>query len=191
MKSKTLQRLVLVSVFILLFVATTVSGPLLAAGLTEPIFEAPALITTIGQSADGQMVRVLAQRINLNFQYETLANADMVSNFKTLVLVVGGSSKGLGAAGINPEREEARAKALIEAAKGAGTKILFMHVGGEARRGDLTDRFVTLTAAAANYLIVVADGNKDGFMTNAAGQTPIDLPETIGDAGRLMKAAFK
>ena len=64
-------------------------------------------------------------------------------------------------------------------------------VGGEARRGDLTDRFVTISAAAANYLIVVADGNKDGFMTNAAGGAPLDMADTVGDAGRFLKAAYK
>jgi len=114
-----------------------------------------------------------------------------VSSYKTVILVVGGSSKGLGAAGINQDQEEARAKAIIGSAKDAGTKILFMHVGGDARRGELTDRFVTITAPAAQYLIVVADGNKDNFISNAAGGVPMDMADTLGDAGRLLKAAFK
>jgi len=162
-----------------------------AAGLPEPIFEGPVLITSVGQSADGQLVKVLADRVGLAYTYDTLALASAVKDFKTLILVVGGSSKGLGAAGINQDQEEARAKAVIAAAKDAGTKILFMHVGGEARRGDLTDRFVTIVAATSQYLIIVADGNKDGFMTNAAGGAPLDMAETIGDAGRFLKAAFK
>ncbi len=165
--------------------------PTQAAGLSEPIFEAPALITSVGQSADGQLVKVLADRVGISYQYDAMAAPGAVKDFKTLILVVGGSSKGLGAAGINQDQEEARAKALIAAAAEAGTKILFMHVGGEARRGDLTDRFVTITAPAAQYLIVVADGNKDNFMTNAAGANPLDMAETVGDAGRFLKAAFK
>ncbi len=162
-----------------------------AAGLSEAIFEAPALITSVGQSADGQLVKVLADRGGISYQYDSLAAPAVVKDFKTLILVVGGSSKGLGAAGINQDQEEARAKALVAAAKEAGVKILFMHVGGEARRGDLTDRFVTITAPASQYLIVVADGNKDNFMTNAAGGVPMDMSDTVGDAGRLLKAAFK
>lgn len=171
--------------------ATLAPGGALAAGLPEAIFEAPALITSVGQSADGQLVKILAERAGITFQYESLAAPAVVKDYKTLILVVGGSSKGLGAAGINQEQEEARARALLSAAKDAGTKILFMHVGGEARRGDLTDRFVTLTAPAAQYLIVVADGNRDNFMTNAAGGIPLDMADTIGDAGRFLKAAFK
>ncbi len=162
-----------------------------AAGLSEAIFEGPTLITAVGQSADGQLVKVLADRVGLAYTYETLAPAGAVKDYKTVILVVGGSSKGLGAAGINQDQEETRAKQLIAAAKEAGVKILFMHVGGEARRGDLTDRFVTISAAAANYLIIVADGNKDGFMTNAAGGAPLDMAETVGDAGRFLKAAYK
>lgn len=176
---------------LLLTGAMIAGGVASAAGLGEAIFEGPTLITSVGQSADGQLVKVLADRVGIAYTYETLAPAGAVKDYKTLILVVGGSSKGLGAAGINQDQEEARAKALIAAAKEAGTKILFMHVGGEARRGDLTDRFVTISAAAANYLIIVADGNKDGFMTNAAGGAPLDMADTVGDAGRFLKAAYK
>jgi hypothetical protein len=168
------------------------ASPALAAGLSGAEFDAPALITSIGQSADGQLVKVLADRIGLNYSYDSTAAPGSVKDFKTLILVLGGSSKGLGAAGINPEQEEQRARALISAAKEAGVKIIAMHVGGEARRGDLTDRFVSLTAPSANYIIAVAEGNKDGIFTNiAGGSIPIDLPDSIGDAGRFMKAAFR
>lgn len=162
-----------------------------AAGLSAPIFEGPTLLTSIGQSADGQLVKVLADRVGISYQYDSLAPASAVKDYKTLILVVGGSSKGLGAAGINQDQEEARAKAMIGAARESGTKILFMHVGGDARRGDLTDKFVTIAAPAAQYLIVVADGNKDGFMTNAAGGVPADMADSLGDAGRFLKAAYK
>lgn len=181
---------------VLLLILTLIAGMALggtaqAAGLSEAIFEGPALITSVGQSADGQLVKVLADRVGINYSYDSLAPASAVKDFKTLILVVGGSSKGLGAAGINQEQEESRAKALIGAAGEAGCKILFMHVGGEARRGDLTDRFVTIAAPAAQYLIIVADGNKDGFITGAAASVPADLADTVGDAGRFLKAAFK
>ena len=176
---------------LILILGMAMGGVGQAASLSDPIFESPVLITSVGQSADGQLVKVLADRVGISYQYDSLAAPGVVKDYKTLILVVGGSSKGLGAAGINQDQEEARAKALVAAAKEAGTKILFMHVGGEARRGDLTDRFVTITASAANYLIRVADGNKDNFMTNAAGGIPVDMADTVGDAGRFLKAAFK
>ena len=185
------MRKMLLLMVLTLLAGLAMGGAVQAAGLSEPIFEGPALITSIGQSADGQLVKVLADRTGINYSYDSLAPASAVKDYKTLILVVGGSSKGLGAAGINQEQEESRAKAVIAAAGESGCKILFMHVGGEARRGDLTDRFVTIAAPAAQYLIIVADGNKDGFITGAGSSAPADMADTVGDAGRFLKAAFK
>lgn len=177
----------------LLVSALAIFCVILAFGGTQvsaaPQFDQPLLITSVGQSADGQMVRVLAQRAGLNFSYDTLADASAVSNYRTLVLVVGGSSKGLGAAGINADQEENRARNLISAAKNSGVGIIVMHVGGESRRGDLTDRFVHGVAPSANYLIVVADGNGD----NIFGQfgIPLDLPGSVAESGSYLKAAMR
>ena len=178
-------------VFLTLAVMLVLGGAVVSAGISEPIFEGPVLITSVGQSADGQLVKVLADRVGISYEYDSLAPSSAVANYKTLILVVGGSSKGLGAAGINQEQEESRAKALLAAAKESGTKVLFMHVGGEARRGDLTDRFVTIAASSSQYMIIVADGNKDGFISNAGNGVAYDLADTVGDAGRFLKAAFK
>ena len=166
-------------------------GLSLAASLPGPICDQPALITCIGQSADGQMVRVLAERVKLDHKYDPAAEASAMSAYKTLILVLGGSSKGLGAAGIKPAQEEARGQALVAAAKAAGAKIIVMHVGGEARRGELTDPSIKSMVPAADYIIVVADGDKDKLFEQAAGKTPIDLPETMGEVGKLLKAAFR
>lgn len=167
------------SLFLAFVLITTV--PCHASG-----FEQPALITSVGQSADGQMVRVLADRSGLDYQYDSTTGS--VSGYKTLILVVGGSSKGLGAAGINPAQEEERAQSLISAAKSAGIKILVMHVGGEARRGELTDRFIRLTAPSADHIIVVADGNQDNIFGQYGIQ--LDQAESVADAARFLKAAF-
>lgn len=166
------------------------AGPASAGGLAGAQFGQPLLITSVGQSADGQMVRVLAQRGGLSFTYDSLADAGAVAGYRTVVLVVGGSSKGLGAAGINPDQEEQRALALIAAARSAGAGVIVMHVGGEARRGDLTDRFVRIAAPKADYLIVVAEGNLDNIFGQIAGAgIPIDYPGSVGEAGSHLKAA--
>jgi len=72
--------------------------------------ESDILITSIGQSADARMIKVIAQKFNLISDFEQLAKADIVKNYKILVLVVGGSSKGLGAVGIDKEQELIRTK---------------------------------------------------------------------------------
>lgn len=150
-------------------------------------FEQPILITSIGQSADAQMVRALSQRNNLQFTYNPTAS-DM-GGAKTLMLVIGGSSKGMGAAGVDMAEEEVRAKALISKAKSANAKIIALHIGGSARRGDLTDRFIPLVGQA-NYVIVVESGDHDKAFTRAAGGVPIDFPSNIVGVGQYLKTAF-
>jgi hypothetical protein len=44
-----------------------------------------------------------------------------------------------GEAGIDKDAEIARMKAVTDAAKATGMKVLVMHIGGKGRRGTLTD----------------------------------------------------
>ena len=45
----------------------------------------------------------------------------------------------------------------MAAAKAAGAKIIVMHVGGEARRGELTDPSFKSMAPEADYIIVATE----------------------------------
>jgi hypothetical protein len=58
--------------------ATTTSAPAATAvsGLKSPIFEQPALITSVGQSADAQMVKALADRSKLQYKFDTAAKPE-------------------------------------------------------------------------------------------------------------------
>ena len=102
--------------------------------------------------------------------------------------VVGGSSKGLGAAGIDKEQEIDRVKGLLDAAKSSGMKILVMHVGGEGRRGALSDAFIEVAVPYADALIVVDGGNEDGLFDRLAGGKglkPLTAPNVSGTAEPL------
>jgi hypothetical protein len=106
--------------------------------------------------------------------------------------VLGGSSKGLGAAGISAQAEIDRTKALIAEARKQGLKIIGLHVGGEARRGELSDRFLVDTVPACDYVIVVAEGNKDNLFTKlAGGKVTLDTVDKISKVGDPLAKAFK
>lgn len=120
-------------------------------------------ITSVGQSPDGMMVKVLMKKLKIEPDYEALMKNDMLGGHKVLIAVVGGSSKGLGAAGIDKDQEKARAVSLMEAAKSAGMKVLVMHVGGDGRRGDLSDEFIRAAVPLGDKIIVVKSGNADGI----------------------------
>ena len=122
-------------------------------GLTEAIAEYPALVTSGGQSADYQMIATVMEKQGMEFTTNNLATSADLGDAKTLIVVVGGSSKGLGAAGIDADGELERLDELMTAAKDAGLSIIAMHTGGEARRGDLSDKFITPVFNMADYAI--------------------------------------
>lgn len=159
--------------------------------LDAPLFEQPALITAVGQSADAQMANVLFKRNNIQFTLANVAAPENLDGVKTLVLVIGGSSKGLGAAGIDADQEAKRAATLIEAAKGAGIKVMALHIGGESRRGDLTDRYIPLCTAPAEYAIVVESGDADQIFAKAMNGKYLDYAKNVGSVAPLIKNAFK
>lgn len=177
----------------LALIALVAAAPLLAFNLKAPIADQPALLTSIGQSADAEMVKTLMTRAKLQFTFDSLVKASALasSNAKTLVVVIGGSSKGLGAAGISAEAELDRAKALLTAARQKGMKIIGLHIGGEARRGELSDRFINAAVPLCDYVIVVEDGNGDGLFTKLCGtKIPLDIVQKISQAGDPLAAAF-
>ncbi len=162
-------------------------------GLKEAFAEQPILLTSVGQSADVEMVKVMVEKNALTYTMKTLATPDDIGDSKTLMLAIGGSSKGLGAAGIDADQELDRVKKLIAAADEKGLSIIALHIGGEARRGELSDKFIAPSFEKADYAIVVKDGDKDGLMAGLASGAgiPMDVVTSMGDVIAPLKAAFK
>lgn len=128
-----------------------------------PRFEQPVLITSAGQSADVQIGNVLAKRAGLTAILSKNATPKELGDKKTLILVLGVSMKGLGAAGLDLDQEKSRVSALIDEAKIKGISLLCLHLGGEARRGDLSDQMIQTFIPEAHMVIVVKSGNADGL----------------------------
>lgn len=145
-------------------------------------------MTSAGQSADVQMFNAIASRSGVEATARELVEADdiEVGEYNTLVIVVGGSSKGLGAAGIDAEQEQARVDAIIEKLKDSVT-IVVAHIGGQARRGELSDGFINAVLPYAQYLIVVEEGDSDGLFSNYAAENniPISICPDIASVGEV------
>ena len=152
-------------------------------GLTEPIAETPALITSAGQSADASMLSAILEKAGFSCDIETSIGADSfdTSAYKTLIIGVGGSQKGLGAAGVDADVEQ------------EDMTIIVAHIGGSARRGELSDGFISAVSPKADYLLVVAGGDDDGLFTQIASENgiPMDTVETLADVGTVLPKAFK
>lgn len=173
--------------------APAASAPAEAAGLTEAFAESPILVTSGGQSADYQMIATVMGKVGMDYEVSNLATSADLGDAKTLIIVVGGSSKGLGAAGIDADGELARLEELMAGAKDAGLSLIAMHTGGEARRGDLSDKFITPIFEKADYAIVVTSGDEDGLMAGicANNSIPMDAIASISEVTTVLPAAFK
>ena len=62
-------------------------------------FETPILLTSAGQSADSDIIKTLCTKANITVELENRATAENLDGIKTLLISVGGSSKGLGEIG--------------------------------------------------------------------------------------------
>lgn len=163
------------------------------AGQAGPAFEPPILITSAGQSGDAPIASMLFKKADLPATFEKLAVEKNLDGPKTLVLVLGASLKGLGAAGLDAAKENARVAGLLAEAKKRNIPVLAVHVGGESRRGDLTDDMAKAFLPAARAALVVKSGNKDGLFTKLcqAGGIPLVEVEKTLDAVEPLKKLFK
>ena len=154
--------------------------------------ETPVLITSAGQSADVLMAKVLATKSALDFTLDKTATPDKLKGQKSLILVCGGSTKGLGAAKIDKEQELERVQDLIREAKKQNLPIIALHIGGKSRRGSLSDFFNVPVAEAADFLIVVKTGNEDGLFNKIAKEKeiPLELPEKIVAVTEILKTIY-
>jgi hypothetical protein len=169
------------------------AGAFTPAQSAAPVFDPPVLLTSAGQSADVALAATLARRAGIPADQVKAATGKDLAGHKTLVLVLGASMKGLGAAGLETAKEKDRVRALLAEAKSRGVPVLCLHLGGEQRRGELTDEMIGEFLPSARMAVVVASGDKDGLFTRICREKGIVLKvvEKTLDAVEPLKAAFR
>ncbi|SDK91136.1 DUF6305 family protein [Natronincola ferrireducens] len=161
--------------------------------ITEAMAETPVLLTSAGQSADFDIAKTLMDKTGIDYEGNATITAGQLNNQATLMVAVGGSSKGLGAAGIDADDELKRVTEVIAKAKEDGMTIIALHIGGEGRRGTLSDRFINAVLPESDYIIAVATGDTDGLMSNIAVNNGIPMAkvDTIGEVIGILTKTFK
>ena len=169
--------------FILTLTAgTTVLGISFQAEL--PKTEIPVLITSCGQCGGTNMVKVLFMRLKLQaeppvYEMKEFATAEDLRKakedgipFKSIIIVMGASLKGMGAAGIDIEDEIERTSQLIKEARTQGITIIGAHITGMKNRaqgaapGDNTDELsIDAVAPISDLLLINKGGNEDSRFT--------------------------
>ena len=185
---KTLVSFLTLSVLVLLLTPMVMAEEETAA----TVLEQPIMISSAGQSADVKLVAMLAKKQKLDYTVVDMAQPSDLKNVKTLIIVPGFSSKGLGAAGVSQKEEMERVVALVEAAKKAEIPIVTVHIGGTARRGTQSDGFNALAAESSVHMIVVAQGDEDKFFSKIGEEHKIEIEivEKIVQAAKPLGALF-
>ena len=171
---------------------TSSSNRMVTIGTKSVDFDAPVLVTSFGQSTDGSMIEQVMKRLKtVSYSYNPTATGADLDGVKTVVIAVGNSTKGLGAAGISQEQETARAKEFMAAVEKKGVKVILCHIGGATRRGSLSDAFADMVLPLSSYMVVKEDGNEDSKFTSYASLNSIPITLVYGskdtvDAFRLI-----
>lgn len=179
------------SAAILIALVLALGPAALAVRAQEVKAELPVLITSCGQSNGPTTIKVVMQRLKMPYDIDPLATPEMLqakakagTPYKSLIITMGASLKGMGAAGIQIEDELARAAALIAEARKEGVKIIGAHIEGLKRRaqgaaaGDTTDeQSIDAVAPNSNILLVYKEGNGDGRFTAISQAKKIPLIE--------------
>lgn len=156
-------------------VSLALAGASFAAELPElPKLDEPVLLTPFGQSQDANFVNLMMKKNEVDYNLTVTAETGDWAKYKTMIVVLGGSGKGLGAAGLDVPGEVARCKALLEKAKENGLFVLGLHIGGPDRRGPNSQPFLDF-AGEADFMIVRSDGNADGYFTRLCEEKKVPL----------------
>jgi len=186
---------------VVLGVVLLTAAPAAAAvsGAAPPKGGTPLLITNAGQGPGAKMARLLLQRTGAVSDFEYLAEpqpADLKAKpYKTLMVVLGSTAKGLGASGITIDDEIARLTAMMAEAKRLKLQVVCVLLEGKTRRGKpggADERCIDAIAPFAHALVVKKDGNEDGRFDAIAKKTgaPLTFIDDAVDFGGVVKAMY-
>lgn len=146
----------------------------------------PILIASCGQSSAPDTLNAILRKVAVPYDLVAAATPkDLAAKpYKTLIITMGASLKGMGAAGVSIDDELKRTGDLIAAARKAKIKIIGAHIEGMSRRaqgaeaGDTTDeQSIDLVAPSSDILFIRKDGNSDNRFTIIATAKKIPMIE--------------
>jgi len=172
-----------------------------------PKAQLPVLTTSAGQSNDVNTVNAVMEEAEIKYDYCDVPSIEMIqagvglagkqsgegfhvevytdtakypkgTPYKTVIIAIGASLKGMGASGLTVDAEEARLKKLVDYFKKSKIFIIGVHVGGEATRGPAgsdNERMIDAVAPFADCLFVTKDSNKDGRFSKISQKTKAPL----------------
>jgi len=168
------------------FLAASFSGMIGAQTVQSPKASPPILVASCGQSEGPSSLNTILKRVGVAYDVVPLATVNdlKVKGYKTLIVTMGASLKGMGAAGISIDDELKRTAELIDAARKAKITVIGAHIEGMKRRaqgaeaGDTTDeQSIDTVAPKSDILFVKKEGNSDNRFTIISQAKKIPMVE--------------
>lgn len=190
-----------------------------------PKAKLPVLTTSAGQSNDVVTMNIILEEAGIKYDYCDVPTVELIdagvgladkesgpgfhaevytdldkfpkgTPYKTVIVAIGASLKGMGASGLTVSAEESRLKKIIDYCKKKGIFIIATHVGGAATRGapgSDNEKMIDAVAPFADFLVVIADSNKDGRFTKITKEKGIPFVQTeyALDLVDIFKQVFK
>ncbi len=181
-RARVIARLAIVAV---LAVTVGVSAATAPAGIEMPAklptLSGPVVITTIGQSPGAMQVGMLLRQLKVQATHDDnlVVSGLAGKGYKVLILTMGTSLKGMGAAGVDLGSEIARCNALVAEARKQKMFVIGAQIEGLKRRTDDSDeRSNKAVCAVADLLLIRKEIDHDSYFTNVAKQRGIPLIRT-------------
>ena len=190
-----------------------------------PKAQFPILTTSAGQSPDVTTVNIVCEEAGILYDYCDVVTVELINMgvglageeertgfhmevyndfdkypkgtpYKTIIIAIGASLKGMGASGLTASDEVARLKKIIDYCKQNSVFIIGAHVGGSSKRGAPggdNEQMIDAVAPFVDYLIVTGDGNKDGRFNKIAEENSIPLTqiEYALELVEILKSVFE
>ncbi len=187
------KSIIIVTIAVLLF-TVFIPSQLFAKVSGDPLqtYNCPFLLTSGGQGAGSKMLRLLinqSKKFTLGTDFyledETPARYSLIDSgkYKTLVVVMSVTEKGLGASGITIEDEISYLKEVVKKAKAQNMPIVAVSMERDARSKISTngnERVIDTVCPNADWIITIAANNTDGRFTDLGKKH--NIPVTVIDA---------
>lgn len=152
--------------------------------LIDPPYSAPILLTSIGQGSGASLAAaLLGVKARLPLEFLPLAATEEVARFKTLMIDVELNREALQQAGVNFGTENQRLEGVLSEAKRNAIPVVFLYLGLGKDFTPQFQPFIEKALLQADLLIVLDEGNRDGFFTRQAEDLGAPLIEIrrLGD----------
>ena len=201
-----------IAIAMIAVMATMLAPNAVGAADDIPKAETPVLITSAGQGNGVLVATALADRVKLPYDYsdvptskhiaagvglegfvegegahrEIKSTAPKGTPYKTLIVVMGVSLKGMGASGLSIDTELARLKDILDYCRANNIFVVGMHVEGAAMRGkpgtqNDNERVIDAVVPKCDLVIVTKAGNQDGRFNELGAAHGVQVAEVSGN----------